>query len=109
MSFAKIKTKENILRKRSRVDGVGFHHSEFVVSHLDHQLPVGEEGDGVRGGEEISCIIDKSETLDVPTLAILADIDVGESALRINIEPLVVLLSSLNGSHIRTRHLVGKV
>ena len=50
---------ESTRRKRSRVDGVGFHHSEFVVSHLDHQLPVGEEGDGVRGGEEISCIIDE--------------------------------------------------
>ena len=59
--------------------------------------------------QEVSCIIDKTETLDVPTLAILADIDVGKSALRINIEPLVVLLSGLYGTHIRTRHLVGKV
>ena len=59
--------------------------------------------------QEVSCIIDKTETLDVPTLAILADIDVGKSALWINIEPLVVLLSGLDGTHIWTRHLVGKV
>ena len=59
--------------------------------------------------QEVSCIIDKTEALNVTTLAVLADIDVGESALWINIEPLVVLLSGLDGSHIRTRHLVGKV
>ena len=59
--------------------------------------------------QEVSCIIDKTETLDVTTLAVLADIDVGESALWINIKPLVVLLSGLDGTHIWTRHLVGKV
>ena len=52
--------------------------------------------------QEVSCIIDKTETLDVPTLAILADIDVRKAALRINLKILVVLLSSLDGAHIRT-------
>ena len=59
--------------------------------------------------QEVSCIIDKTEALNVTTLAVLADIDVGQSALWINIEPLVVLLSGLDGTHIWTRHLVGKV
>ena len=51
-------------RKRSRSDGVGFHHSEFVVSHLEHQLPVGADGDGVGGrgvGGDMSCIIDEDQ------------------------------------------------
>ena len=59
--------------------------------------------------QEVTCLIDKTEALNVTTLAILADVDVGQSALWINIEPLVVLLSGLDGTHIRTRHLVGKV
>ena len=59
--------------------------------------------------QEVSCFIDKTETLDVTTLAILADIDVRESALWINIEPLVVLLSGLDRSYVRTRHLVCEV
>ena len=59
--------------------------------------------------QEVSCIIDKTEALNVTTLAVLTDINVGESALWINIEPLVVLLSGLDGTHIWTRHLVGKV
>ena len=52
--------------------------------------------------QEVTCIIDKSETLYVATLAILADINVRKAALRINLKILVVLLSSLDGTHIRT-------
>ena len=52
--------------------------------------------------QEVTCIIDKSETLYVATLTILADIDVRKAALRINLKILVVLLSSLDGAHIRT-------
>ena len=49
-----------------------------------------------------SCLVLHSETLDAAIFAILADIDVLESAPRIDVKPLVVLLSGLNGAHVGT-------
>ena len=59
--------------------------------------------------QETATFVDKAETLDVSSLAVLADVDVRDTPLRVEVEALIVTISSLGGAHIGTRHLVSEV
>ena len=59
--------------------------------------------------EEVTTLVNETYTLNVATLAILADVNVGEAASTVNIMLLIVLLSCITRTHIRTRHLIREV
>lgn len=59
--------------------------------------------------QEAATFVDKAETLDVSSLAVLADVDVRNALLRVEVESLIVTVSGLGGAHVGTRNLVSEV
>ena len=59
--------------------------------------------------QEVARLIHETEALNIATLAVLTDVDVWNAALRIDVVPLVVLLSRFTRSNVRARNLVSEV
>lgn len=51
-------------------------------------------------------LVDQPNALYVATLAVLAEVDVSQADLWINIEALIVLLSCIDGAYVWTRDIV---
>ena len=84
-------------------------NAEVLPAHARRLLSVIVELVPELVDHEVASIVDETNALNVTTLAILADVNVIEAAMAIYLMPLIVLLSCITRTHVRTRYLIGKM